>query len=286
MVVPPPFTIDDFLSHLSAYNTYMGKPFHAFLITTSLATVILPLVVQYQAALPSYSLAREYHTPTWHVHANRLMGVLVSIPWFCMSMIYFMHHFSILVSPIASAAALLSLVHAIALVVLPWIGSATPQGTPSTVLSWTTKTGLSSYTTWIGVAVALYAIVGYPLVSAFDGRSFPECATIGTPLPTALLFLGLTMIGDGGGVPIFLHFVPYALTFVWSFGILKFGLIEDYPLFLVALLAFVVHAATQPVVGRARPETVEATERARRRVARLEAELASTRGKPGKPKFG
>lgn len=61
---------------------------------------------------------------------------------------------------------------------------------------------------WIGFALAVLAIAGYPLLALLAGRSWPGLPIVGvTPDPTVMLTLGLVLLG-AGRPPLHLLVVP------------------------------------------------------------------------------
>ena len=91
----------------------------------------------------------------------------------------------------------------------------------------------------LGMALVLYALVGYPLVAVAAGRSFPEIATFAvTPCPLTVFTFGIFLMTDRN-VPAYLLAIPL----LWSFaGVLWItqGMIEDVGLVLSGPVATVL----------------------------------------------
>ena len=91
----------------------------------------------------------------------------------------------------------------------------------------------------VGGALALYALIGYPLVAAVLGQHFPAEPTFGLPCPTAILTFAL-LAWCVRPVPWSLLVIPMGWTFVATSGALSFGVGEDYALPLAAVLTVAV----------------------------------------------
>jgi hypothetical protein len=90
-------------------------------------------------------------------------------------------------------------------------------------------------TTWMGLGILLYALVGYPLVGALVGHTYPRMSPFGlTPCPVVTFTFGLLLLTDQK-VPKGLLILPflYALTgFVW----ISIGMWEDIGMILSGLV--------------------------------------------------
>ncbi len=96
----------------------------------------------------------------------------------------------------------------------------------------------------IGVALVVYALVGYPLVGFLAGRRFPEMPTFGLPCPTTIFTLGMLVLAKNPR-PIALAVVPVLWSLVGSVAALRLGVVEDYGL-LVAAVALLAVMARRP----------------------------------------
>ncbi len=94
----------------------------------------------------------------------------------------------------------------------------------------------SNATSWAGIAIALYALVGYPLVGLVVGHVYPQAPPFGlTPCPLVAYTFGLLLL-TRSRVPKVLLVLPffYAVSgFYWA----TLGIIEDLGLALSGILA-------------------------------------------------
>lgn len=86
----------------------------------------------------------------------------------------------------------------------------------------------------VGSIVALYALVGYPLVGALAGHEYPRTPTFGVPCPVTILTFGL-MLWAAPTAPRRLLLIPFAWTLVATTAAVRFGMVEDYGLAVAAL---------------------------------------------------
>lgn len=105
-------------------------------------------------------------------------------------------------------------------------------------------------TTWVGWGIVLYALVGYPLVGALAGHTYPRMSPFGlTPCPVVTFTFGLLLLVESK-VPKALLILPflYALTgFVW----ISIGMWEDIGMVISGILGtvlFWLHDAKSPAV--------------------------------------
>ena len=108
----------------------------------------------------------------------------------------------------------------------------------------------SNLTTWIGWAVLLYAMVGYPLVGILVGHVYPRMPPFGlTPCPVVTFTFGLLLLTDSR-IPKGLLVLPflYSLTgLVW----ISIGIWEDIGMVISGILGMVlilVRDARRPMV--------------------------------------
>jgi hypothetical protein len=94
----------------------------------------------------------------------------------------------------------------------------------------------ASLQTWIGLGVLFYAMVGYPVVGALLGHTYPRMSPFGlTPCPLVTFTFGLLLLTERK-VPKVLLILPffYALSgFVW----ISIGMWEDIGMILSGLVA-------------------------------------------------
>jgi hypothetical protein len=105
----------------------------------------------------------------------------------------------------------------------------------------------------VGGALAVYALIGYPLVAYLLGQRYPAVPTFGLPCPTTILTFAL-LVWCLRPVPRSLLVVPIGWTLVATSAALSFGVGEDYGLPLAAALALAVllrpHTHRRPAVSR------------------------------------
>lgn len=91
----------------------------------------------------------------------------------------------------------------------------------------------------VGAALALYALIGYPLVAALLGQRYPAQPTFGLPCPTTILTFAL-VAWCLRPVPWSLLVIPIGWTLVATSAAVSFGVGEDYGLLLAAVLTIAV----------------------------------------------
>ena len=109
-------------------------------------------------------------------------------------------------------------------------------------------------------ALVLYALLGYPLVAAVSGHSFPALPTFGVPCPTTIFTLGMLLWSTA---PISRHLlvVPSAWAVLGITAIPAFGMWEDVGLLLAGTLTLVFlfrrTATPGESTGATRPPSAE-----------------------------
>ena len=105
----------------------------------------------------------------------------------------------------------------------------------------------------VGVVLALYALVGYPLLAYVLGQRYPAFPTFGLPCPTTILTFAL-LVWCVHPVPKSVLVIPVAWSLLGVSAAISFGVVEDLALPLAAALALVVirrphvqeHGAARP----------------------------------------
>lgn len=91
--------------------------------------------------------------------------------------------------------------------------------------------------TWIGLALAAYALVFYPLLGRALGQVYPAIPTFGiVPCPTTIFTIGLLLLGSWR-VSRWLLVIPALWGIVGGSAAILFGVPQDYGLILAMLLA-------------------------------------------------
>jgi hypothetical protein len=88
----------------------------------------------------------------------------------------------------------------------------------------------------VGGALAVYALIGSPLVAALLGQHYPAQPTFGLPCPTTILTFAL-LAWCMRPVPWSLLVIPIGWTVVATSAAVSFGVAEDFVLPLAAVLA-------------------------------------------------
>ena len=91
---------------------------------------------------------------------------------------------------------------------------------------------------WGGPGLAVYALVGQPLLDLLSGRDWPGLALVGTaPAPTALFTLALLTTVEGRP-PLYLAVVPLLWLLVTGWTAWALSMPADYAVALAGVLAF------------------------------------------------
>lgn len=109
----------------------------------------------------------------------------------------------------------------------------------------------------MGVALVLYALVGYPVLGTMLGSDYPAAPTFGLPCPTTLFTIGMLLFAKRP-VPRGVFAIPIAWSLVGSYAAFGLGIGQDLGLLVAAAAgaAFVVHAQDEPPLtarGASRP---------------------------------
>lgn len=106
----------------------------------------------------------------------------------------------------------------------------------------------------LAVALAAYAMVGYPLAGAALGHVYPRSPVFGVaPCPTTIFTLAILLLAEGV-VPAALWAVPVLWSFVGASAAAQLGIREDYGL----LVAGIVSAAVLVWRRRTRADALPA----------------------------
>jgi hypothetical protein len=89
---------------------------------------------------------------------------------------------------------------------------------------------------FVGGALLLYAIVGYPAVAWFAGQRYPAVPTFGLPCPTTIFTLGI-LVWCLRPLPWSMLAVPVAWSVIAMGVAVPFGVVEDFALPVAAALA-------------------------------------------------
>lgn len=90
--------------------------------------------------------------------------------------------------------------------------------------------------TWCGLALALYALLLYPLVGLLAGHAWPAVPVFGiAPCPTTIFTIGVLMLGDWR-LARWLLMIPAAWGVVGGSAAVLLGVPQDYGLILAVLV--------------------------------------------------
>lgn len=89
---------------------------------------------------------------------------------------------------------------------------------------------------WIGSAAILYAVIAYPVLTAFYGHLFPQAPTFGLPCPATIFTIGLLLWAQPP-FPRVLLIVPALWALVGTAAAVSLGMPPDYGLPAVTVAA-------------------------------------------------
>jgi hypothetical protein len=186
-----PFTTDQFLGVFRQYNTSIWP-----------AQVLL-------VALAACAVALAVRAPG---RAGRLIALYLASQWAWTGVVYHWWFFS-RINPAAPVFAAIWIAGAITFV------SGAAGARP---LSFRTD---RRWRLGIGCALALYALVVYPLIGHFTGRAYPSAPTYGAPCPVTICTFGLLWLADR--LPRRLLVAPIVWAAIGSAAAFSLGVYED-----------------------------------------------------------
>jgi hypothetical protein len=105
----------------------------------------------------------------------------------------------------------------------------------------------------VGLAIAAYALVAYPLLGAAAGHGYPRGPSFGTtPCPTTLFTFALLLLAEGRP-PALLVGIPLLWSIVGASAAAQLGMREDYGLAVAGLAAAALIAVERWRARRAGP---------------------------------
>jgi hypothetical protein len=201
----PPFTAEQFFDVFARYHEWLWP---APLVLSAIGVGLVALAI----VAPR--------------HSRIVSGGLVGL-WVWMAVMYHFAFFTF-VTPMAYAFGALFLVQA---GLLAWHGLHTrrlhlarPVDRPSRL---------------VGLVLAAYALVGYPLVAHLLGQRYPAVPTFGLPCPTTILTFAL-IVWCVHPVPRIVLVIPTAWALFGVSAAVSFGVGEDLALPVAAVLALAV----------------------------------------------
>ena len=196
-----PFTFDEFLEMLERFNTGWWP---AQLVMYSLAVVAIYFAIR----KTSYS--------------GKIVTAILAFFWIWVGTVFNLLYFSRLY-PMAYLFVVLYILEGIILAAAGLFGNR---------LTFRVKADLYGL---VGAILIVYALIGYPLIAHFTGRSYPYLLLTGMmPCPTAIFTLGL-LLWTEKPVPKIVPVIPvvYALT---GFVPVKLGVVEDIGLIVAGIV--------------------------------------------------
>lgn len=183
-----PFTSAQFFEVFAHYNEAVW-PVHILLYALALAVIVLALVVP--------------------ARAGRAAAFVLAYLWAWVALVYQLGFFW-QINPAAPGFAALSL---LAMVGFLWAGSG--KGRLRFVAGWSARKGG-------GLALAVFALAGYPLVGILFGHVYPAAPSFGLPCPTTLFTFGVLLMA-APGFPRVLVLAPLTWAIIGSSAALSLG---------------------------------------------------------------
>ncbi len=88
--------------------------------------------------------------------------------------------------------------------------------------------------TFFGIAVIVYGIIVYPILSSVLGHGYPNGPTFGVPCPTTIFTFGILLLAVNS--PKYLLIIPALWAFIALNAALSFGIYEDFGLIASCIL--------------------------------------------------
>ena len=209
-----PFTVDQFLSVFSAYNTAIW-PMQVLLVVAALAAV----------AVSVWPGARFRGVPAW----------TLALMWLWGGIVYHLIFFR----PINSAAGVFGLLFVIQAALF---GTLAARGKMTFRFS-------PSLEGWLGAGLIGYALIVYPVLGYVLGHRYPESPTFGAPCPTTIFTFGL-MLWSSRALRWFESAIPVVWAIIGTSAAMMLGMREDLGLPVAALLFLGVPRIVRANAGR------------------------------------
>lgn len=195
-----PFSIDEFLGVFEKYNKDVWP---AQIIHFILALVAVGMVVRKE-------------------HSNRAIFVILAFFWMWMGIVYHIRYFSP-VNPAAKIFGGLFIVQAFIFIY---------EGAIKSSLELTFN---RHWTSFLGIVLIIYALIGYPLLGYSLGHAYPKSPTFGVPCPTTIFSLGILMF-SAKRIAWYVFIIPLLWSLIGFSAAIALEIKEDYGLFLAGLL--------------------------------------------------
>lgn len=209
-----PFSREEFLDVFRRYNETVWP--------TQLALLMLGIATLLLASLHNR-------------RASAAASIGLATLWLWTALAYHLAFFKA-INPIATVFAAAFIVQAVLLLV---------QGLRSPRLELRLRPDAVTVT---AVGIAVYALIGYPLLGYLLGHRYPSAPTFGAPCPTTILTFALLLLAKPP-VPRVLLIVPGLWALVGTVGAITLGMHEDLGLTIAAIVTLAI------TIGRGRRAT-------------------------------
>jgi Family of unknown function (DUF6064) len=215
-----PFTIDEFLDVFRRYNESMW-PVQWLLVALAVAMLV--------AATHGGTKARS---------TSRVTSGILAAFWIWMGVAYHLVFFR----AINPAATLFGVGFIVEGALIAWFGVVRNR------LEFELRSDMAGR---IGLTLAAYALIVYPLVGHVLGHRYPSAPTFGVPCPTTIFTLGMLLLCRAP-CPLALIIIPAGWSLLGVFAALRLGMWEDVGLVVAALAATPVILSHRSVAKRER----------------------------------
>ena len=196
-----PFTVDQFLNVFEQYNVAVW-PAQVFLYTIGIVAICLTL-----------SRRNDF---------SRSVGLILSLFWIWMGIVYHLWFFSAINKAARVFAAFFVLQGILFLI----------AGVLKQQLKFRFSSNLYGV---VGSVFLVYALIVYPVLGYWLGHRYPAAPTFGLPCPTTIFTFGL-LLWTNRRVPLYVLAIPLAWTFLGFWAAISLGMIEDLGLLMAGLL--------------------------------------------------
>ena len=211
-----PFTIDDFLDVFRRYNDAVW-PAQWILLILGLTAVVAALRARWLTRAPVLILA---------------------VLWLWIGIVYHLAFFRA-INPAAVVFGVLFIVQA---GVFVWLALRKPP------IRFTVQRDAAGL---LGGLMIVFALVIYPSLGWLAGHRYPATPTFGLPCPTTVFTFGLLLWAQPA-LPRRVLVIPVLWSVVATVAAFQLGMVEDFSLPLVALVASAVALRSEPRVERLR----------------------------------
>ena len=212
-----PFTIGEFLDVFRRYNEAVW-PAQWILLILALTAVVVALRARWLSRAPALILA---------------------VLWLWMGVVYHVAFFRV----INPAAVVFGAVFMLQAALFVWLAFTKPA------IRFTVQWDAAGL---LGGLVILFALVIYPSLGWLAGHRYPAAPTFGLPCPTTLFTLGL-LLWVQPPLPRRVLIIPVLWSMVGTVSAFQLGMVEDFSLPLVAIIASVFALRSERRVERLRP---------------------------------